>query len=132
VGAGVVGDLLGVLEAAAVGPVDGLSRTFDDSSRPIGAAVLDFPGILGRSGPAKGRLHRKCGRTQISSNLTDSMQAGGDIKLSVGIAVAAVVATCIPGNGANRSAEPGIPLLRARSASERIPGDHALAGASGS
>ena len=49
----------------------GFSRTFDDSGPPIDPTALDFPGILGRSGPAEGRLHQKCGRTHFNSNLTD-------------------------------------------------------------
>ena len=42
----------------------GFSRTFDDAGPPSGTPVFFFQGILGRSRPEIGRLHRKCGRTE--------------------------------------------------------------------
>src|SRR5271157_3155609 len=42
----------------------GFSRTFDDAGPPPGTPVFFFQGILGRSRPEIGRLHRKCRRTQ--------------------------------------------------------------------
>src|SRR5271157_1834886 len=43
----------------------GFSRTFDDAGPPPGTPVFFFQGILGRSRPEIGRLHRKCGRTHV-------------------------------------------------------------------
>src|SRR5271157_5012740 len=48
----------------------GFSRTFDDAGPPPGTPVFFFQGILGRSRPEIGRLHRKCGRTQFWCRLT--------------------------------------------------------------
>src|SRR5271157_1039679 len=53
----------------------GFSRTFDDAGPPPGTPVFFFQGILGRSRPEIGRLHRKCGRTQFWCRLTGR---GGD------------------------------------------------------
>src|SRR5271166_5978464 len=41
----------------------GFSRTLGDPGPPPRAAILVFQGILGPSGPEKGCLHQKCGRT---------------------------------------------------------------------
>src|SRR5271166_2296698 len=45
-------------------PKKWFSRTFDDAGPPPGTPVFFFQGILGRSRPEIGRLHRKCGRTE--------------------------------------------------------------------
>lgn len=46
-------------------PLSGFSRTLGDPGPPRRAATHVFQGILGHSGPEKGCLHRKCGRTAI-------------------------------------------------------------------
>src|SRR5271165_1562196 len=48
----------------------GFSRTFDDAGPPPGTPVFFFQGILGRSRPEIGRLHRKCGRTLFSRSVS--------------------------------------------------------------
>ena len=47
----------------------GFSRTSDDPGPPSGGAVLVLQGILTRSRPQAGRLHRKCGRAEIRATI---------------------------------------------------------------
>src|SRR5262245_32647073 len=50
------------VKLAAIWPLPGLSRTFDDPGSSAGATIAIFQEVLGRSGSVKGRHHRECVR----------------------------------------------------------------------